>query len=66
MTKSELRTARKRARAEGQPLTGELAVSDSDRGAVEFTESPSGYRARDNWARRYDDLNGAPENDGDC
>lgn len=31
----------------------------------EFSETTAGYRARDRWARRYDDLNGAPEGDGD-
>jgi hypothetical protein len=31
----------------------------------EFTETPAGYRARERWARRYDDLNGAPESDYD-
>jgi hypothetical protein len=30
-----------------------------------FTETPAGYRARDRWARRHDDLNGAPEGDHD-
>ena len=32
---------------------------------VEFTESPEGERAREKWAERYDELDGAPENDGD-
>jgi hypothetical protein len=66
MTKSELRVARKAARAAGQPLTGELALP-SDRGAqpVEFTESHKGRRALYCWARRYDALNGAPESDYD-
>jgi len=31
----------------------------------EFTESPQGHRARERWARRYDELNGAPEGDWD-
>jgi hypothetical protein len=62
MSKSELRKARKAARAEGRPLTGDLALS-TDR--VEFSESPRGYQARDRWARRYDELNGAPESDDD-
>ncbi len=34
-------------------------------GPIEFTESPAGYRARERWARHYDDLNGAPEGDWD-
>lgn len=40
---------------------------DDDRGTepIEFTESPRGDAARERWARRYDDLNGAPEGDGD-
>lgn len=64
MTKGERRRARKRARAEGRPLTGELEL---DRGPepVEFSETPRGYRARERWARRYDELNGAPEGEGD-
>lgn len=64
MSKSDRRKARKAARAAGRPLERELAV---DRGPdpVEFTETPAGYRARERWARHYDDLNGAPENDGD-
>jgi hypothetical protein len=31
----------------------------------EFTESEEGRRARDKWAERYDDLNGAPESEDD-
>lgn len=33
--------------------------------AVEFTESPRGYKARGRWAKRYDKLNGAPESSWD-
>ena len=64
MTKSEIRKARKAARAEGRTLHGDLAL---DRGAApaEFTESAKGYRARERWARRYDALDGAPEGDSD-
>lgn len=65
MTKGEIRKARKAARAAGKPLQGTLAVDDRDGGPVEFTESRRGYRARERWARRYDDLNGAPEGDSD-
>jgi hypothetical protein len=68
MTKSELRKARKAARAAGQPLTGELALSGGECSRTdpcEFSESARGYRARARWARRYDDLNGAPEGDWD-
>ena len=38
-----------------------------DRGpeAIEFTETAEGYEARHRWARRYDELNGAPEGDTD-
>lgn len=66
MTKGELRKARKEATANGQPLVGALALR-GDRGTspVEFSETARGYRARDRWARRYDDLNGAPEGDWD-
>ena len=66
MTKSELRKARKAARARGEPLTGELALP-SDRGQEpgEFSETARGYRARERWARRYEELNGAPEGDWD-
>jgi hypothetical protein len=40
---------------------------DDDRGdePIEFSETDEGLRARENWARKYDDLNGAPENDSD-
>jgi hypothetical protein len=68
MTKGEIRKARKAARAQGQALTGELALKQSDRDnsqAVEFTESRRGYRARERWARYYDSLNGAPEGEWD-
>lgn len=64
MTKGQLRAARKAARAAGQPLTGELAV-ERGREPIEFSESPRGYRARERWARAYDELNGAPESDYD-
>lgn len=65
MTKGEKRRARKAARAAGRPLTGELAIDDRDETPVEFSETPRGYRARERWARRYDELNGAPEGDHD-
>ena len=39
---------------------------DLDAIPAEFTESAEGYGARDTRARGYDDLSGAPENDGDC
>lgn len=66
MTKRELRKARKAARAAGKPLTGELALRpDNATDQVEFSESPAGYRACERWARYYDSLNGAPENDED-
>lgn len=65
MTKGELRKARQQARAEGKPLAGDLALAHENRGTMEFTETPRGYRARDRWARRYDALNGAPEGDWD-
>ena len=68
MTKGELRKARKLAKEEGRKLVGDLALEDrGDRGAgaVEFTESRRGRRALERWSRRYDELNGAPEGDGD-
>jgi len=71
MTKSELRKARKAARAEGRSLSGELRLiarevecNDRGVGAFSFSESERGYRARDRWARWHDSLNGAPA--GDC
>ena len=64
MTKGERRKARKLARVEGRELTGELAL-DKDMGPVEFSESPRGNKAREDWARWYDGLNGAPESEGD-
>lgn len=39
--------------------------SDKKHDTMEFSETSRGYRARDRWARAYDDLNGAPEGDGD-
>ena len=67
MTKSEIRKARKVARAAGTRFTGELELqSDRDNSqSVEFTESRRGYKARDRWARYYDSLNGAPEGNWD-
>lgn len=76
MTKGERRKARKQARAEGGPLTDELAILKPEQregsllaryhaAGQEFTETPRGDRARERWARRYDELNGAPEGDGD-
>jgi len=34
-------------------------------GVIEFSETPEGYEARQRWAAGYDDLNGAPESEGD-
>ena len=65
MTKGELRKARKAARAAGKPLEGELALRDDHNDTMAFGEGPAGYRARDRWARAYDELNGAPEGDSD-
>lgn len=62
MTKGEKRKARKKARADGRSFEAE---TDRDRGPQSWTESLRGYRARYQWAKRYDALNGAPENDGD-
>jgi hypothetical protein len=64
MTKGELRKARKTAHAQGQPLEGALAI-DRDKENESFSETTRGYRARERWARRYSDLNGAPESDYD-
>jgi hypothetical protein len=60
MTKGEIRKARKEAREQGQALTGDLKLKQE-----EFSETYQGYRARERWAKRYDSLNGAPENDND-
>lgn len=67
MTKAERRQARKAARAAGERLADDLALAHEERArrGCEFTETARGYRARDRWARRYDELNGAPESDGD-
>ena len=65
MTKAEIRKARKAARVAHQPLTGELALETSEHDPFDFTESTAGYEARNRWAERYDDLNGAPEGDWD-
>lgn len=32
---------------------------------MEFTESPEGARAKEKWAERYEELDGAPESDDD-
>ena len=61
MTKGERRAARKAAKAAGERLTGDLAVDQPQ----EFSETVAGYRARERWAKRYDELNGAPEGDWD-
>ncbi len=61
MTKAEKRKARKMARKQSNPLIGDLAVNDGE----EFSESSKGYKARDQWAKRYDNLNGAPESPED-
>jgi hypothetical protein len=39
--------------------------NDNRRDTMEFSETPAGYDARDRWAKRYDELNGAPESDND-
>ncbi len=67
MTKTERRRARKAARAAGRQFTGELALDhwQADQPVQEFSETPRGYRARERWARRYDELNGVPEGEWD-
>ena len=65
MTKRERRKARKAARSAGEPLTGELAIDDRGPDPIEFTETARGRDALNNWARRYDDFNGAPESEAD-
>ena len=68
MTKGELRKARKAARARGERLTGALAVDqhrDDSHDRSMFSETPRGRDGLERWARRYDALNGAPENDDD-
>lgn len=59
-SKGELRRLRKEARAAGKQMP-----SDHGTEPIEFTESATGYRARDKWARTYEKLNGAPESDYD-
>jgi hypothetical protein len=44
---------------------GNPDANDGDGNGEEFTETQRGYDARDKWAHRYDDLNGAPEGDWD-
>ncbi len=55
MTKSELRKARKQAKAEGKPLTGELRLNDNRNDSMEFSETARGYKARDRWAKWFTD-----------
>ncbi len=59
MTKSEARQARKAG-----TLRDYEARDDKTDGAM-FSETARGYRARERWARHYNALNGAPENDND-
>jgi hypothetical protein len=65
MTKGEIRKARKSARGSGQRFSGDLALSADDVGSQNFSESARGYRARERWARRYEQMDGAPEGDSD-
>lgn len=44
----------------------EMPESDEYSGNVEFTESDDGEQASYRWAQRYDELNGAPEDETDC
>jgi hypothetical protein len=57
---------------EGEPVRVSVETLDvfedsSDRShdTMEFSETPAGYVARERWAEKYDDLNGAPESDDD-
>ena len=69
LTKGEMRRARKRARQDGTPYIGNVSIQGGDTAvegpAMEFSESAAGLMARERWARRYDDLDGAPEGDWD-
>ena len=71
LSKGQIRKARKAARAAGRSYeTGDYKRDPESRRDLsnqpgEFTESAAGYRARERWARHYDDLNGAPEGDWD-
>lgn len=67
MTKGEIRKLRKAARRAGKSLTGKLALPQKDNreDRKEFSETPRGYDARYRWAKRYDELNGAPEGSDD-
>lgn len=42
-----------------------LEEDDRDDSPFEWTETPEGQDTKDDWARRYDDLNGAPESEYD-
>ncbi len=55
MTKSELRKARKQAKAEGKPLTGELHLNDNQRDTMKFSETARGYKARERSANWFTD-----------
>ena len=69
MTKGEIRKARQAARAGGQPLTGELALTGEPTPAYAPVRTVAQERTHDRrmhrWAARYDALSGAPEGDGD-
>lgn len=64
MTKGERRRARKAAHEAGEPLSGDLELRRGER-PEEFSETHVGLRARERWARRHDELNGAPEGEED-
>jgi hypothetical protein len=47
------------------PMMGVDEQDDRGDGPEEFTDTPQGRRALDDWARRYDELTGAPESEDD-
>jgi len=45
--------------------TGSTLDDRNPHDSVEFTESPEGERAKEKWAERYEECDGAPESDDD-
>ncbi len=45
----------------GTGVVVEPADDDRDEQPLEFADTPAGERMLEAWARRYDELNGAPE-----
>ena len=66
-TKGEIRKQRKAARVAGRPWSVETGPSGLEIVREEtHVEKRRRERGLAKWARRYDELNGAPESEEDC